>query len=144
MTRQNRQHTKKKKDYAEAMRYLDNAKEDLQKAGYDELGFIYNYKDRKYVRRASGTAYSAVLMAVDIWLGKKGIFPTKKDRKSIDFYRNHLRTLDMKMLNNLNAAYDSFHLGGYYDGNLSRGNIADGFEAANSIVKKIHPYPEAL
>ena len=129
-------------NYAQVARYIANAKEDLQKAGKSEEGNLF--KDRKYVRRASGTAYSAVLMAVDIWLGKKGIVPTKKERKSIDFYRNHLRTLDMKMLNNLNAAYDSFHLGGYYDGNLSRGNIADGFEAANSIVKKIHPYPEAL
>jgi len=141
MTRQTHQDINQE-NYAQVVRYLDNAKEDLQKAGKSEEGNLY--KDRKYVRRASGTAYSAVLMAVDIWLGKKGIVPTKKERKSIDFYRNHLRTLDMKMLNNLNAAYDSFHLGGYYDGNLSRGNIADGFEAANSIVKKIHPYPEAL
>jgi hypothetical protein len=127
---------------AQVVRYLANAKEDLQRAGKSEEGNLY--KDRKYVRRASGTAYSAVLMAVDLWLGEKGIVPTKKERKSIDFYRNHLRKLDMKMLNNLNAAYDSFHLGGYYDGNLSRGNIADGFEAADSIVKRIHPHPEAL
>jgi len=48
------------------------------------------------------------------------------------------------MLSYLNTAYDSFHLSGYYDGNLSKGNIADGFKAAGSIVKRIHPYPEAL
>jgi len=129
-------------NYAQVVRYLANAKEDLQKAGIGEIGYLY--KDKKYVRRASGTAYSAVLMAVDIWLGAKGIVPTKKDRKSIDFYRNHLRKLDMKMLHNSNLAYDSLHLSGYYDGNLSRGNIADGFEAANFIVKRINPYPEAL
>jgi len=141
MTRQTHQDANQE-NYAQVVRYLDNAKEDLQKAGKNEVGFLY--KDRKYVRRASGTAYSAVLMAVDIWLATKGIVPTKKERKSIDFYRNHLRKLDMKMLNTLNAAYDSFHLGGYYDGNLSIGNIADGFKAADFIVKKIHPYPEAL
>jgi len=141
MTRQTHQDVNKE-DYAQVARYLANAKEDLQKAGKSEEG--NRFKDRKYVRRASGTAYSAVLMAVDIWLGKKGIVPTKKERKSIDFYRNHLRTLDMKMLNNLNTAYDSLHLSGYYDGNLSKGNIADGFEAADFIVKRIHPYPEAL
>jgi len=143
MTRQTHQDINKE-DYAQVVRYLANAKEDLQKAGYDEMGFIYNYKDRKYVRRASGTAYNAVLMAVDIWLKAKGIVPTKKERKSIDFYRDHLRKLDIKMLNHLNLAYDTLHLSGYYDGNLSRGNIADGFEAADFIVKKIHPYPEAL
>ena len=141
MTRQTHQDINQE-NYAQVVRYLDNAKEDLQKAGKSEEGNLY--KDRKYVRRASGTAYSAVLMAVDIWLGKKGIVPTKKDRKSIDFYRNHLRKLDIKMLNNLNVAYDALHLSGYYDGNLSRGNIADGFEAANFIVKRINPHPEAL
>ncbi|MDR2583627.1 MAG: DUF5618 family protein [Fibromonadaceae bacterium] len=141
MTKKAHQDTNQE-NYAQVVRYLDNAREDLQKAGVGEDSYLY--KDRKYVRRASGTAYSAVLMAVDIWLGAKGIVPTKKERKSIDFYRNHLRKLDMKMLNYLNAAYDSFHLGGYYDGNLSRGNISDGFKAANSIVKRLHPYPEAL
>ncbi|MDR2595649.1 MAG: DUF5618 family protein [Fibromonadaceae bacterium] len=141
MTKKTHQDTNQE-NYAQVVRYLDNAKEDLQRAGKNDDG--KNYKDKKYIRRASGTAYSAVLMAVDIWLGKKGIFPTKKDRKSIDFYRNHLRTLDMKMLNYLNLAYDTLHLSGYYDGNLSRGNIADGFEAADFIVKRIHPYPEAL
>jgi len=141
MTRQTNKDVNQE-DCAQVARYLDNAKEDLQRAGNSEEG--NRFKDRKYVRRASGTAYSAVLMAVDIWLGKKGIVPTKKERKSIDFYRNHLRKLDMKMLNSLNAAYDSFHLGGYYDGNLSKGNMSDGFEAADFIVKRIHPYPEAL
>jgi hypothetical protein len=141
MTRQTHQEANQE-NYAQVVRYLDNAKEDLQKAGKSEEGNLF--KDKKYVRRASGTAYSAVLMAVDIWLATKGIVPTKKERKSIDFYRNHLRKLDIKLLNYLNVAYDSLHLGGYYDGNLSKGNMSDGFDAANSIVKRLHPYPEAL
>jgi len=129
-------------NYAQVVRYLANAKEDLQRAGKGNDD--KSYGDKKYIRRASGTAYSAVLMAVDIWLGAKGIVPTKKERKSIDFYRNHLRKLDMKMLHNLNMAYDTLHLSGYYDGNLSKGNMADGFEAASFIVNRIHPHQEAL
>ena len=129
-------------NYTQVVRYLDNAKVDLQRAGSSEDG--RHFKDKKYIRRAGGTAYSAVIMAVDLWLGEKGIVPTKKERKSIDFYRNHLRKLDMKLLNNLNVAYDTLHLSGYYDGSLSKGNMTDGFDAADFIVQKIHPYPEAL
>jgi len=140
MTRQIHQDVNQE-NYAQVVRYLANAKEDLQKAGKSEEG--NRFKDKKYVRRASGTAYSAVLMAVDIWLATKGIVPTKKERKSIDFYRNHLRKLDMKLLYDLNVAYDTLHLSGYYDGSLSRGNMTDGFDAASSIVKRIHPYAGA-
>ncbi len=51
----------KLESYREAMRYLDNAKETLQKAR--EEGRIY--KDVKYVRSAAGIAYSGALLALD-------------------------------------------------------------------------------
>ncbi|MCL6102727.1 MAG: DUF5618 family protein, partial [Bacteroidetes bacterium] len=47
--------------YKEAIRYMDNAKETLKKAGKeDDL-----YQDSKYVKTASGIAYNAVLKALD-------------------------------------------------------------------------------
>jgi len=141
MTLEEQQHIKQK-DYAEAMRYIANAEDDLQKAGKDNDS--KHYKDAKYVRRACGTAYNAVLIALDTWLGSKGVELPKKERKSIDFYRENLRKLDKKLLQHLNIAYSTLHLSGYYDGNLSKGNVTDGFEAANLIVNRINPHPEAL
>jgi hypothetical protein len=44
------------KSYTEALRYMDNAKETLQKANKED-DF---YHDRKYVRTACGTAYKNV------------------------------------------------------------------------------------
>ena len=42
----------REKSYAEAIRYMDNAKETLKKAGKED----YFYKDKKYVSSACGIA----------------------------------------------------------------------------------------
>ena len=49
----------KKSSYTEAMRYIENAKEALHKAGREGK----YYTDAKYVRTASGVAYSGMLLA---------------------------------------------------------------------------------
>ena len=46
----------------EALRYIDNAKETLKKA-QKENGI---YKDKKYVRSASGTAYLGAIIALSL------------------------------------------------------------------------------
>jgi len=126
----------KEKYYGEAMRYMDNAKENLKQAKKD--GNIY--RDPKYVRTACGTAYNGVLIALDCFLILKGIHtPTKKVRKSVEYYQNNLGRLDRKMLDNFNLAYKILHLSGYYDGIEDVIVIKRGFDMANSILEKIKP-----
>jgi hypothetical protein len=126
----------KQEAYKEAMRYIANAKDDLKKAGRDGKFF----KDAKYVRRASGTAYSGVLIAVDAWLKLKGaVLPRGKTRKTVDFYNAEIAKRDKKLGKQFKVVYDTLHLSGYYDGNLSSGNISDGFEMAGLIINRIKP-----
>jgi hypothetical protein len=124
------------KEYAEAIRYMDNAKETLKKAGRNGL----NYADKKYVRTACGTAYNGLLVALDAWLAAKGMpVPRKKQRKSIEYYTFNIAKLDKKVLSNLDVAYDVLHLSGYYDGILSVKVIEGGFDAAYEIIDRIKP-----
>jgi hypothetical protein len=124
-------------DYAEAMRYMDNAKETLQKAKKQDDGW---YTDVKYVRTACGTAYLGVLIALDTWLSMKGVeMPNKKKHMTIDFYLSKVVNLDKKMLDYLNTAYNMLHLEGYYRKEKGVGAIGDGFKAAYLIIDKIKP-----
>ena len=124
----------KGKYYSEAVRYMDNAKEYLKNARKE--GRYYN--DVKYVKTACGTAYSGLLVALDGYLMLKGVKkPTKKQRKSIEFYQENLGKLDKKMLNHLNSAYQILHLDGYYDGINNVNVIKEGFDEANRIIEKI-------
>jgi hypothetical protein len=126
----------KEKYYNEAIRYMDNAKEDL-KSAKKEGGFYY---DKKYVKRACGTAYSGVLVALDCFVqlnsGKK---ISGKDRKSIDFYRGHITAINRKMLGQLNSAYEILHLWGYYDGITNAKTVKDGFDLAYALIETIKP-----
>jgi hypothetical protein len=126
----------KKKNYAEAIRYMNNAKETLKKAGKEDA---YYYKDEKYVKMACATAYSGILFALDTWLKLKGIEHSKKNRLSIDFYKENISKIDKKILSRLDTAYKVLHLSGYYDGILSAKIINDGFDVAYEIIDKIKP-----
>ncbi|MCL4481669.1 MAG: DUF5618 family protein [Bacteroidetes bacterium] len=120
--------------YKEAIRYMDNAKETLKKAGKeDDL-----YQDSKYVKTASGIAYNAVLKALDGYFILKEV-KAPKNRKSIEFYRANTSKIDKKMLGYLNSAYNILHLDGYYDGILSVDVINTGFKLAYTIIDKIKP-----
>jgi len=148
MTQQDQQHLKQK-SYAEAMRYMANAKDYLKNAGKENGNW---YKDKKYVRTACGTAYNGVFIALDALLGIKGVeLPHKKTRRTIDFYRAAINK-DRKLLNAFNTVYNVLHLNGYYDGETNIKTIQAGFESAIEVINKIkpdsrhglHPYPEAL
>ena len=126
----------KERYFNEAIRYMDNAKECLQKAKKED----YSYHDKKYVKMACGTAYSGILVALEGYLIIKGIdLPKKKVRKSIEFYQNNITKLDKKMLDNLNNAYEILHLWGYYDGIGDSRVINAGFDRAYTIIDKIKP-----
>ena len=127
----------KQKYYVEALRYMENAKETLQKAGKD--GKLY--QDEKYVKTACGTAYSGVLKALDGYFYVRGL-ERRKGRKSIEYYRANTSKLDKKLLSYLNSAYEVLHLSGYYDGILSVPVITSGFDVAYDIIATIKPVHE--
>jgi hypothetical protein len=126
----------KSKGYAEAIRYMDNAKETLKRAGKDGG----NYIDAKYVKTACGTAYNGILIALDVWLKLKEVpEPSKKKRKSIAYYTDNIAKIDKKMGDSLVDAYNVLHLSGYYDGVRRVKVIEDGFDVAYEIIDKIKP-----
>jgi len=130
----------KQKGYAEAVRYVANAKTILKNAGRDGRYF----KDSKFVSSASGVAYKGVLVALDYWLLLKGVAVSKgavgrKGQKTIEFYRENIAGLDKKLLKDLNGVYDALHLYGYYDGTLLAAVIDDGFKIAGEIIERIKP-----
>jgi hypothetical protein len=134
----------KQEKYMEAMRYMANAGEVLQKAGFENG----RYKDSKYVRMACGTAYNGVLIAIEAWLKLKdadfsSIAKNRNKRKNIDFYKSNVAKRDGKLKDYLDDAYQILHLDGYYDGVLNANVIKEGFLAAKNIVAQIQPQ-EAL
>jgi|ERR1035437_998176 hypothetical protein len=124
----------KEKYYSEALRYMDNANETIKKAGKDGN----YYQDTKYVKTACGTAYNAVLIALDCQFILKGI-PVPKRRKSIDYYRQNTANTDRKVMDMLNTVYNVLHLDGYYDGIKAVKVIQSGFDSAYEIIEKIKP-----
>ena len=113
---------------------MDNAKGTLKKAGKEDRFYI----DKKYVKTACGTAYNAVLLALDGYLLLKGV-EKKKGRKDISYYEEEVSKLDKKLLNYVVEAYHTLHLCGYYDGNKDSKIISSGFEMAYFIINKIKP-----
>lgn len=123
---------KEKTAYLEAMRYIANAKETLEKAKKDGT----NYTDIKYVQTASGTAYNGVLIAIDEYIKRKEGLKYKKC-KSIEEYRTKLAKQNKKILGILNEVYDDLHLAGYYHGTPSVATIRNGMSNAKKIIEYI-------
>ena len=121
--------------YKEAMRYVENAEDDLKQAGKDGKFYI----DEKYVKSACGIAYSGLLKGLDFFFDIKGV-PKRKGRKSIEYYKDNLGKIDRKLLKELNAAYELLHLAGYYEGQLKIGAINEGFDSAVTIINALKPY----
>ncbi|GHT50389.1 hypothetical protein AGMMS49982_05610 [Bacteroidia bacterium] len=124
----------KQNAYAESMRYMSNAKETLQKSRKEDD----HYVTKRHVRKACGTAYNGVLLALDAFLELKGV-DTSQARKSIKFYVSNVAKLDGKLLKDLHIAYDILHLSGYYDGVQDAIVVRRGFEYAYSIIDRIKP-----
>lgn len=95
----------------------------------------------KYVQEACGTAYLAVLKAIDGYLIKKGL--SKKELpKSVDTYRimlkKYIATRNGKLTREFEALYDLLHIAGYYRGNLYFVDVLkDAFKATKSFIDKI-------
>ncbi len=99
----------------EALRYLENAKEMLKTIPVEDN----TYTDVKPVQEACGTAYLAVLKAIDQYLIKKGV-EEKELPQSVDGYREMMRKYLMihngKLLKEFEKLYKLLHIAGYYRG----------------------------
>ena len=121
----------------EALRYLNNAKEILRTAPIEDN----TYTDIKPVQEACGTAYLAILKAIDEYLLNRGI-DDKDLPQSVDGYRKmlrkHLSVHDGKLTREFEKLYKALHIAGYYRGLLEDVNmIKDVFKAAQVFIRKI-------
>lgn len=121
----------------EPFRYLQNAKEILSKASVEDNRYV----DVKSVREAFGTAYLAVLEAINEALLSKGL--TKKELpKSIDAYREALKKYlivhNGRLLREFESLYDELHIAGYYRGLITHTDtVKSTFKAAKVFIEKI-------
>lgn len=121
----------------EALRYLSNAKEILRKVPIEDNTYI----DVKPVQEACGTAYLAVLKAMDEYLLGKGV--SGKDLpQSVDGYRDILRRYlsvhNGKLAREFEKLYKILHIASYYRGLLEDVNIIkEAFKAAKAFIEKI-------
>ena len=121
----------------EALRYLHNARGILRHAPRE--GRVYT--DIKPVREACGTAYLAVLEAINEYLLGRGL-SRKELPKSFEQYQHALRKYisihNGKLFREFNVLYDMLHIAGYYRGLL--GDVAvvkDVFNATHEFVEKL-------
>jgi len=121
----------------ESLRYLNNAKGMLRSIPVEDD----TYTDIKPVREAFGTAYLAVLEAINEHLLKKGL--TKKELpKSVEEYRKALQKYlvvhDGGLLREFEKLYDALHIAGYYRGLIYDVNmVKDALKATKSFIEKI-------
>ena len=121
----------------EARRYVTNAEEIIQKAGYDPE--VKSYTDSKYVKTAGDILWKGCLIALDAVLHvRKG-----KGRPSIEKYQEAAGKRDRKLLQYVNNGYNTLHLYMGYDGTRWKKLCDAGFEYANSIIDRCALlYPE--
>ncbi len=121
----------------EALRYLENAKAILKSIPVEDN----TYTDVKPVPEACGTAYLAILKAIDEYLLRKG-FDEKELPESVDGYRGaprkHLMVHNGKLLKEFEKLYKLLHIAGYYRGLLEDVIVVkDVLKAAKIFVEKI-------
>ena len=120
----------------EALRYLQNAKELLSSVPIENN----NYTDVKPVREAFGTAYLAILEAINEALTKRGM-QKKALPKSVDAYgialQKHFAVHNGKLAREFEFLYDTLHIAGYYRGLIHNVAIVkDAFKAAKGFIDK--------
>jgi hypothetical protein len=120
-----------------ALGYLQNARAILKKA--PRQGPVYT--NVKFVQEACGTAYLAVLKALDEYLLNRGL--TQKELpESFEQYqkaiRKHLAIHNGKLFRQFDYLYDTLHLAGYYRGLLHQVEIVrEALNATQSFIEKI-------
>ncbi len=124
----------------EAIRYLNNAKEILKKVPVEDD----TYTDIKPVREAMGTAYLAILEAINEYLLDKKGFLKKELPTSVDGYKVLLKKYmshtghNGRLLREFDKLYDALHIAGYYRGLIYDTNaVKDYLKAARSFIENI-------
>lgn len=121
----------------EAVRYLNNAKDILKSASIEG----HFYADKKPVREAFGTAYLAILEAINEALLKKG-YTSKELPKSVEEYRKalakHVSEHNGRVIKEFNHLYDGLHVYGYYRGGIDNIDAVNGyFKATKEFIEKV-------
>jgi len=121
----------------ESVRYLHNAKGILKKAPRE--GGIYT--DIKPVREACGTAYLAILEAINEYLLNRGL-SRKELPKSFEQYQQALRKYigvhNGKLFREFDMLYDTLHIAGYYRALLHHTEIIrETLNLAQQFISKI-------
>jgi hypothetical protein len=125
------------KETTEPLKYLENAREILKRIPTEDDIYL----DRKPVREAFGTAYLAILEALNVALLKKGLHK-KELPKSVDGYmaaiKKHLSVHNGKLIREFDSLYDSIHIAGYYRGLIYRTDtVKDELKAVEAFIRKI-------
>lgn len=121
----------------EATRYLQNARGILKQIPIEDN----TYLDVKPVREAFGTAYLAILEAINESLLHKGY--TKKELpKSVEAYRHalqkHISVHNGKLLKEFDMLYDTLHIAGYYRGLIYNTDMVKvAFKVAQGFIEKL-------
>ncbi|CUS96033.1 DUF5618 family protein [Candidatus Chrysopegis kryptomonas] len=96
------------------------------------------YRNIKKVSEACGTAYLAVLRAIEGEMLRRGFSPDEFPENVIE-YRKFLRSLPKngKLIDAFNTVYENLHLFGYYRHGADEAMIKSGFEKAREIINKL-------
>lgn len=121
----------------ESLRYLENAKSIVRDVKIDGK----YYSDIKPVREAFGTAYLAILEAINERLIKKG-YSKKELPKSVDEYRKTLKKYfavnNGKLMREFEGLYDTLHIAGYSRGLIYNVDLVkDSMKAAKEFIEKV-------
>jgi len=127
----------RERGHGEARRYLDNARAMLRHLPVERDIYV----DRKPVREAMGTAYLAVLEAINEALGRRGV-ARKELPRSVDAYREalrrHLASRNGKLMREFESLYDLLHIAGYYRGLLyDRKVVREALDAAQRFIENV-------
>ena len=120
----------------EALRYLQNTRDTLNKISIEDDYYV----DIKPVREALGTAYLAILEAINEAFLKKGL-TTKELPQSVEEYRKVLRkhfvVHNGKLMREFEALYNTLHIAGHYRGLIQKASIVkDCLKAAREFIRK--------
>jgi len=121
--------------YEEAMRYIYNAEELLDKA-VPEDGY---YTDLKYVKSAAGTAYAGIEKAAK-WYAKLNGVPIKGG--NVEMIKDGLRKINMKVLRQFVTLYSLIHIAMYYEDLAKIKNVKEAFEDAKQFIGYLKPFSQ--
>lgn len=121
----------------EAIRYLENAKRILKDSKVEDN----RYEDIKLVREAFGTAYLAILEAINEALLKRGV-PKKELPKKVEEYEKALKKFfgihNGNLLRDFIMLYDALHIAGYYRGLIYNVDAVKAYlKATRAFIEKI-------